>query len=307
MFRRLSDYYRNCKVGIEKHLTVIWGTIVRNHHSDLCSILDNGTEYEFLSYMGNIMESGGLHGLEEPSLLQKNSARYNQFLERLAIKVGVDRFPNPEQPSINPLKTLPNVGEIEAKVGGAFLSNEHIQSRMFHYLAAAFDIRMLWRGGFPKRILEIGPGLGNLGMISKELGSEYYSIIDLPTTSVISAYFLSKSLGESNIWLYGEGMPNNQFVRVYPATRIDGIVIPCDLAYNSDSLTEMPPAAQEKYLVLISESISNGGMFFSINHESDNLNQVRVIESVKKVPSLKLLSRSPFMMRDGYIQEVYYV
>lgn len=315
MFERLASYYKLNKEGVSEQLSLIWNTIVTQYHSELDKILEYGNQESLDNYMSTILSSGSMFGLEEHSTIDESKPRYEEFLNKLAKKVGVAPIPNPEQASLVPpiWYRKENKSEVEHALGfdlfiPSFLGyGTGIPSRMFPYAAAAFDIKLQFRGSFPKHVMEIGAGLGNLGVIARKLGSSSYSIIDIPTTSVIAAYILAEFYGEKDVWLYGEGCPTDQFVRVYPSTRVDDITVPCDLAFNSDSLPEMPTHMQDQYVQLISRSLTRDGLFFSINHESNNLGQGRVFDAIKRNDAMKLLSRSPFMMRDGYIQEVYYV
>lgn len=315
MFERLARYYKANKEGVSGQLSVIWNTIVVQFHSKLDKILQYGNQEALDDYMSTILSSGSMFGLEEHSTIDESNPRYEEFLNRLARKVGVSPILNPEQPSFIPRVWYrkETKSKIEEELGftlttpsfSAYIGG--IPSRMFPYAAASFDIKLLFRGSFPRHILEIGAGLGNLGIIAFKLKSQSYSIIDIPTTSVIAAYILSECYGEKDVWLYGEGCPTHQFIRVYPSTSVDDITVPCDLAFNSDSLPEMPTQMQDQYVHLISRSITRDGLFLSINHESDNLGQSRVFDAIRRNAAMRLLSRSPFMMRDGYIQEVYYV
>lgn len=311
MFDRLASYYKSNKGGVSEQVSVIWNTIVTQYHSELHKILEHGNQESLDNYMSTILSSGSMCGLEEHSTIDESNPRYGDFLIRLSKKVGIEPIVNPEQTSL--WQRVLDMSRIEDSLGFTLRVPKFkgygngIPSRMFPYASAAFDIKLQFRGSFPKHILEIGAGLGNLGVIAFRLKSESYSIVDLPTTSVIAAYILAECFGESIVWLYGEGQPKDQFVRVYPSTRVDDITIPCDLAFNSDSIPEMPMHMQDQYVQLISRSLTRDGLFFSINHESDNLGQGRVLDAVKRNGSMNMLSRSPFMMRDGYIQEVYYV
>lgn len=298
-------------------MSVIWNTIVSHFHKTLRSLLESGDRTGFESYVSQSMASGDMHGIEEPSPLIFNTDRYKYFLEKLAVKVGVLPMRNPEQnSSLDDRRGLDwesIQAQVEARLGfklapaSVATHNGGIPHRMFHYAESAFDILMYNRSRFPKDVLEIGAGLGNLGIIASQLVSDTYSIIDLPTTSILSAYFLSKCLGPECVWLYGEPGPGKQFARIYPSTKLGEISISCDLAYNSDSFPEIPDLVRDQYLSLISKCLRQGGMFLSVNHESDNLNQKRVYDCCRRSGTMKLLSRHPFLMRDGYMSEMYYV
>lgn len=321
MFKRLVKYYNACKSGEQDNVTVIWGTILEQHHRQLQIMLETNDETSFVSYMNSVDSSGATHGMETPLTIKTDGDDYNMLLSKLARKVGSLCFFNPEQPSntdnFNAKDFQLLKSQVEDRLGfkleppACKTYVDGIPLRTFFYAAAAFDIRLMCDGQFPKHILEIGPGLGHMANIAKQLGTKTYSVIDLPTSSILFSWFMSEVFGPNNIWLFGEDQPKDQFIMVYPSTKIAGPEIvsnfytPCELVFNSDGLPEMPECFQNDYISLIANCLLPSGIFFSINHESDNLGQSRVYDVVSRTHKLKLVSRHPFMMRDGYVQEVY--
>ena len=69
-----------------------------------------------------------------------------------------------------------------------------------------------------------------------------------------------------------------------------------DLAFNSDSFTEIDTLSQVKYVNFISEKTK---YFYSINHES-NKNKVSDLFAKKKVNEFK---KNLYWLRKGYLEE----
>jgi len=79
-----------------------------------------------------------------------------------------------------------------------------ISFRLPQALYQAWRIKQLVNGIDNPSILEIGAGLGRTAYYAYELGLKDYSIVDIPITAALQAYFLGRSLGERNIHLDGE-------------------------------------------------------------------------------------------------------
>lgn len=153
-------------------------------------------------------------------------------------------------------------------------------------------------------IIEIGGGYGCVARFAQLSGFESWTIIDLPYVNAIQMLWLGATVGPENVSGIGEEpskihiIPNsckkflsdNQF----------------NLALNMDSLPEIPNMEAAEYLAHVS---SNANFFISVNQEAKNkprggTTQNSVSEMMSKYP-MKLVSRHPYWMEQGYIEEVY--
>jgi hypothetical protein len=236
---------------------------------------------------------------------------------RLSHKFGVLPVFNPEQPSPKRNWALNDVAAAKSAIEGimgfkmefpnclGYDTRAGLPRRFVYYCAAAHSANLFLNGIASKHVLEIGAGIGCLGLISHRLKSAAYTVIDLPEVAVISACLMSYVVSEDMIWLYGEPESSRAFARFYPATHLEAVRGQCDLIFNSDSFPEMLTSTQDDYINLIAERLSDGGIFMSINHESDLSEQSGVFAAVQRSGKLKLVSRCPWMIRDGYVEEFY--
>lgn len=275
----------------------MWQSIVTNYQADLVTALESGDAGQ----LSLVLESGGkfTYGIGDQGDIEWD----RKLLPLLAQQVGVCRAFNPESP--RPLAENNLKPEIEKKTGIRFelpscfhFSNATgLPNRFFYSHSAAYTM-LLRLGRPPRSVLEIGAGLGFMGHICWQWKCPY-TVIDLPTVAVMSAYFLSKACGEDEIWLYGEEDQPKPFARFYPCTHFEQPEGSCHVAYNNDSLAEMTEGMIRAYARFISKSLSEDGFFLSINHESNSNTVSECAEG------LKLCSRSAWMMRPGYMEEVY--
>jgi hypothetical protein len=172
--------------------------------------------------------------------------------------------------------------------------------RAIQALYQAHRIKELLKDLPNPRVLEIGAGLGRTAYYCKLLGIEDYTIIDIPMTALASSYFLGRTLGENQVCLLGENL-NDSAHKVKILTPDQFLNSQChyDLIVNVDSLTEMDINTIRAYLNKIEKSSS---MFLSINHEG---NSYSVFELLAPSSYVKTLSRQPYWMRSGYVEELY--
>jgi hypothetical protein len=149
------------------------------------------------------------------------------------------------------------------------------------------------------RLLEIGAGMGRSVYYASKGGLQC-TIIDLPMTIVGQALFLSATLGEEAVWMLGDEAAKPGQIRLltppqmYKAGSFDVIL-------NADSLTEMAQDVAESYVRFAAK---HSKMLISINHEA---NLFTVQEISRNEPNLVCVSRSPYWLRDGYVEEVFMV
>lgn len=307
MLDRLINFHRASYEGSDQTMSLIWRSVSSAYQKTLVQALLSGDKALVGSTLDGLKGSSGLYGIDVTGW---------GTMERLAIRAGVSAFPNPEQPSPTENWKVKDAAEAKAQlekllgfsldIPECFGFSSGSPGRFYYYAAMALSVREMYQGGYPKDVLEVGAGLCDLGVISHRWNCDSYTVIDLPTVAVMGAYSLSKSIDPSLIWMFGEPENHDAFARFYPSTNFDGAGLRSyDLIYNSDSLPEIPEKIQDEYLTLFQRTLSPCGVFVSINHESDNCYQRSVPAAIKSIGGFKRISRAPFMMRDGYIEEFY--
>jgi hypothetical protein len=174
-----------------------------------------------------------------------------------------------------------------------------ISFRVPQALYQAWRIKQLVNGIDNPRILEIGAGLGRTAYYAYELGLKDYSIVDIPITAASQAYFLGRTLGENSIHLDGEPTSDStQKVKILSPQTFINDTKSYDLILNADSLTELDISTATAYWQKIK---SSANMFLSINHEANAFRVRNLI--VEDLPGIEI-TRSPYWMRRGYVEEL---
>lgn len=156
------------------------------------------------------------------------------------------------------------------------------------------------------RIVEIGGGYGAMAywFLRGSVAALRYTIVDLPIVGVLQGYFLSKTLGASQVSLFGE--PAARVVLV-PNTALDEVQTPCDVLVNKDSMPEMPTDAVLEYLAWTRSGCT--GIFFSCNQESAREvlgdQHGMVPRLVEQTGGFVRLRRDQSWVRAGYVEEIY--
>ncbi len=314
MTKRLIDFYQKHSPGSENTLSSIWSGIVQVHHAGLRSALQASDSSALQALLDG--HGGMLHGLEMSQIYVWGSDGASHLLNRLARRVGILPVQNPEQPSpsvnwnSNDLAWLKS--ELEKVLGPLGVPNGFVfpctdtgvPIMHFFKLGQWFTVQSLMNPA-PVRVLEIGAGTGGLALVAYNNGVRNYTIIDIPSVAVLSAYYLSKVYGEDKVWLLGENPNENAVGRWFPHNAYEGAKGEYDLIVNCNSFPEMTIENQDGYMRFIEECLSPNGLFFSVNHESDLASQSRVSAAVQRNGSLKIMYRAPSMMRDGYLEEFY--
>lgn len=311
IIERLIEFYQRSN-GPDETVTEIWRGIVEKFHAPLLSALRAGNASEVQTVLNT--PSLILHGVECPEIYAWDDKRSIESLNRLAQRVGVMPIANPEQPSsgrnwfsedVQAMKAAVEkvIGSLDVPSGFIYPGVSGVHSTHFSKFGEWFTItRFLGRG--PDRMLEIGAGVGNLAMIAFRGGVESYTVIDLPTVAMMSAYYVSSVCGPHNIHLWGEPENASAFGRWVPSSHYQDAKGQYDVIVNSNSFPEMEASAQDLYLKFICERLGSG-VFYSNNHESDMSGQQRVFDAVQRNGQLELVYRAPFMVRPGYIEEIY--
>jgi len=243
-----------------------------------------------------------------------------ETLEKLAYALGLYGIKNPESDSygIYPRTSLKEVSSnellksIEKELGfpitfarlftGGMVRQEsdfgRWSIRQIHYLWMMKKILELCPNR-NSRIIEVGAGIGVLGFYLDKLGYKDYTIVDLARVNAGQAYYLSKNLPERNFILSGEVKnPFEDIKSIKILHTSDFNNVPTgryDLMVNIDGLTEYPVEDAKRYI-----HSDCAPMLLSINHE---VNPFRVIEIAE--PYKHLVYRTPFWLRDGYVEELY--
>jgi hypothetical protein len=310
--QRLVEYYRRCNRDV--HLSCIWDWIIKDRHKELHLALSTGDEAAIARLLNGI----GLNALATGIL-----GNDGQFaLEELGKSVGCIPYFNPQQPSVHAYESESLASCIERESGvplsfpsvtsitnGMKVGARTIQPRLFSYMDAFISMKRFLKE-VPRCVLEIGPGLGFLGFL---LHTYYlnrppflYCSLDLPTMSVIQAHIFKELFGENSVWFDGESGDASTPLRLFPSTGYSRLrQYRFQVVFNMDSFPEIPDQDKSDYLRLCAEVLESGGLFFSINHESNSQNQIRVFETFTNVSGFQLVSRHSHLVRPGYVEEIY--
>ena len=203
----------------------------------------------------------------------------DQLIEEIENAFGFPlQFPNPF------------IGEIGLATSRGVITHRAVQA-----LYQSWRIADLTKQAENPRVLEIGAGLGRTAYYAIQFGIRDYTVIDLPITAVAQAYFLGRALGPDAICLFGEDRPG---IRVLPPAAFLDSNDHYDLVVNANSLTEMAVDTARAYCAAIRERAS---LFLSINHEVNAF----TARTVCVAAGLKAVSRSPYWMRRGYVEELF--
>ena len=200
------------------------------------------------------------------------------------------------------------------QIGGCFgvrVRGDVIPLNYLQHLYAAFRMRSLCHGR-TWDALEIGGGFGGLAFAAALFGAKRYTLIDLPPVNVIQGWYLLNSELRERVVLFGEAgaarddrifIAGSAHMRELPADS-------CDIVVNQDSLPEMSRETAAEFLRLVSKVSRR--YFLSLNHEhqafgADRIRQNWVHELCRNTPgfALDLVSRCPYWMRVGYVEELY--
>ena len=229
----------------------------------------------------------------------------------LSEAIGVERIRNPEYrdppalPAVEPLLErldgavgaplqFPNpfAGEVGLATSRGVASYRAVQA-----IFQAWRIAELVHDKPSARVLEIGAGLGRTAYYATKFGVSDYTVVDIPLSNVAQAAFLGRALGADSIRLFGE---DGSGVRIAPPPEFLDSDEPYDLVVNVDSLTELAPDVARSYAEAIK---ARAGMFLSINHEHQRFTVRELFSQI----GLSARSRTPYWMRQGYVEEMFLV
>lgn len=128
-------------------------------------------------------------------------------------------------------------------------------------------------------ICDLGSGLGYLPYYLKTLGFKNITHLDIPTVTVAAKYFMKTNMPDFDL----KYISPNDFDGKY------------DLVVNLDGMSTYNKTVAEDYGRKISE---NSKHFLSINREFDEF-------KVSEVVNMTRVTRNPFWLRRGYVEEDY--
>jgi len=182
----------------------------------------------------------------------------------------------------------------------------------FEHILAAKTIADLALGNKTLAIMEIGGGFGGLAYWLYKIGFRDITVYDVPQMNIIQEYYLSKTLPEAKICFYDDNdksLFESSEIKILPYWHLDKIPSKLyDISVNQDSLPEIPIPIAKDFLKKIIHTTKK--YFYSVNQEAQAPNfqsgvQEPVYKLVKDIDGFKLLIRSPFWCRPGYVQEIY--
>ncbi len=165
------------------------------------------------------------------------------------------------------------------------------------------------------RIVEVGGGFGGVAYWTQRLRPDAieYTIYDFPIVNAIAGYFLLRALPARLVVLNGErpepGVPH---IAVLPNWRVfQEPDCGADLAFNQDSLPEMPREVALGYLGVFDRIVRVG--FYSENQEDAHpwdpedaqSAQLRLPDLENVMQRLRRASRFRAWMRRGYFETLY--
>jgi hypothetical protein len=148
-------------------------------------------------------------------------------------------------------------------------------------------------------VVEIGPGVGHCAFFAHRAGVDY-TTIDLPLGVVAQACFLGHAVGPANIWMDGDaGQGARNQVKLFSAGRLPNGSF--DVAFNSDSMTEMSLAAAVDYVSWIN---THARLFVSMNHEINAFKVSTLAERClagRRLERLRMLERGLYYFHETFL------
>jgi len=199
------------------------------------------------------------------------------------------------------------VPEFQTGLTGIPIHKNCINNRHIIYLYIALRIKEFCKDIENPRICEIGGGVGLLSFYCNLIGLKNVTMVDIPSVSFISSYFMMKNMPERKFILstgdnkydepeaikilfpkYFNEAPDNQF----------------DIVVNCDSFPEINKEVTREYLETIKRT---SRIFYSINHEwhEKSLIDNNVPNLTDYVGGFDKKFRNLFWLRRGYIEELY--
>ena len=281
-------------------------------HGDLASAREmfRDPRRSTLFYGFDTLSSDNEHSVN-PGMVQLYSTWTHDNLVRLAEAVGVVPLHYPEAPPDAAAKPQMDVetllGLLDKEFGfridfpnpfdGEYGLSTSRGTASYRSVQALYQAWIAWKASRGGRVLEIGGRLGRTAYYALKFGVREYTIVDLPMTGAAQAYFLG-TVGQA-IQLYGEqasiGLPRP--VKLLPPSAFFASDDTYDLILNVDSFTEMGEDTARHYA---QAAVWRCPLLISINHE---YNPFRMRDILSLLPRRRRVTREPYWLRNGYVQE----
>lgn len=333
VFYSATNYENHMIRAEERPNSGIWEMTKHAFHGELYKLLANRDLPGIANYMCNAMREPVTHGLGTGKQVFDAMAnigdgrRANVILiaDRLASLAEACRaipYENPEQGRYGDnvgLGVTKLVQLIQAAIGveitrpavmgnfGVEVAGQIVDLRVPDDAYTMYRVTSLLETFKRSKVCEIGAGLGGNAVQAFRHKLKSYTIVDLPLTNLIQAWFIISIIGHENVRLFGEPY-GGQFVSILPYWEFYNKINVYDFVVNRDSLPEMPELHVKNY---IDEIARRKCAFLSINQESKGFTdsstvlQLAVHEFVEANGAMQAIYRSPYWTRKGYVEEFF--
>ncbi len=333
IFQRTMEYEQRCIPPEQRPNQGVWEMMRHEYHGELYKLLHRKDIEGVAEYLRNGLRRqvatglgpgsgafGACIGDPQTRLLQVILIR--DRLVSLGTAIGVLSMENPEQGDYGSHMKQP-CGELIRRIQ-VHLGTEIWRPPVMGLFGLAFEGKVVdvraaedaycadrLRSLAPRRrdmaVAEIGAGFGGLVLQSIRAGFSRAFSFDLPLISMLQGYFLMQIFGPDQVCLFGEEQGDRPIV-LLPYWEFTNPANKFDLVINRDSLSEMPQPAAITYLREIS---ARDVPFLSINQESQaasgqaEIAQLHVANMASAHSDLRRLTRTPYWLRRGYVEELY--
>ena len=334
LYQRLIASYQKATSNKSDRGDGVWKDFSNIYHSKLATYLKHGDSEKvglILSQMFRDPVTSGLMLGEETYLAtRKNphltSLDWHDKALSLGQAAGIVAVQNPEQGEYGTILNLDSIDilrrtverlelpPLPPQIGAMFgvrFGNGVVPANYLLHLYTAHRVSTILSKK-TDTCLEIGGGVGLLAYVVSSIGFRQYYIVDLPLVNTLQAYLLLKSDLAKRVRLFGEDEINTESsIYIFPSSHVN--VLPAkffDLIISQDSLPEMNKETMIGYLQSIQKK--GKGYFLSINQEAQvssgpNSTQGWVYDICRNEPDLRMVYRTLYWMRKGYVEELYKV
>lgn len=324
LIERIIAAYQHQQKAHAQEASGVWQTI-SGHKSDVHDALMAGNTSRVADFLSDPAKSMIMHGfdtptavsferlIERPALIHYLALTVGS-LRRLCEALGVLRMAYPEgygvaadvisneSKDIEDLAALAQTAlDIDLRFPNCFRNEIVVEtSRGGASYRAVQSLYQAWKSRetiaeFSKgrnSAIEVGGGTGRTAYYANRLGITDYTIVDLPLTGVVQAYFLGTALGPDQLTLEGE-KTDNPIKLVSPPALPEREV---GLVASFDALVEFSAEAARSY---VDYACRNAGAVLSVNRESKSYSVHELLAEKGYKPR-----RTPSWMRNGYVEEV---
>lgn len=332
-------YFNNRSLFNKTNPSDMWEDFIIPMHKEFLEYLETNNDKQALNHLNEMFSNGLGYGYgtcpdEMEKELKKNNKLKNSLnfyymdsLINFAEWLGVIPVENIEQGTFgkyiyqNPediFKLIENKLGVELKFPefqfGLYTIESkrgYFSNRHFIYLYIALKIKELCKNTPNPKICEIGGGVGLLAYYCDLIGLKDVTIVDLPSVSLTSSYFLMKNLNHRNFAFNDDKnkyLNNDSIKLIFSDCFEDTPDDYYDIVINCDSMPEINAIEAKKYLNTIQRTSK---YFYSINQEGKakyDLNkpeQSIIHELISDLKNFKRESRNLFWIRKGYVEELY--